>query len=114
MTLSPEDDSDIFARLAQAESRQPLVPGGYVNEIGEQFKTQIDNLLNRRIDQFGDSLSESFASSSDKLSAKIDELGNSFKARFDLSDVRFDLELSAKIDWTKHRKSQLNQDDNAL
>jgi hypothetical protein len=62
MTPSPEpDDSDILARLAQAESRlarlesiqarQPLVPGGYVNEIREQFKKTIDDLLNRRIDQ---------------------------------------------------------------
>jgi hypothetical protein len=140
MTLSPEDDSDILARLAQAESRlarlesiqarQPLVPGSYVNEIGEQFKTTLDNLLNRRIDRFGDrlearidrfgdSLSESLEGSSDKLSAKIDELGNSLKARFDLSDVSFArldakldliLELSAKIDWTKYRKLQLEQD----
>jgi uncharacterized coiled-coil protein SlyX len=125
MTSSPEDDSDILARLAQAESRlarlesiqarQPLVPGGYVNEIGEQFKTQIDNLLDRRIDRFGDRLEaridrfgESLEGSSDKLSAKIDELD----ASFDRLDAKLDLliELSAKIDWTKYRKLQLEQD----
>ncbi len=152
MTSSPKpDDSDISARLTWIEyrlarlesiqARQPLVPGGYVNEIGEQFKTQIDNLLDRRIerfgdrleariDRFGDSLSESFAGSSDKLSAKINELSDSLKARFDKSDARLDefcdqldkfgdsfeakldliLELSAKIDWTKYRKLQLEQD----
>jgi hypothetical protein len=138
MTPSPKpDDSDIsarldwieyrLARLESIQARQPLVPGGYVNEIGEQFKTQIDNLLDRRIDRFGDrlearidrfgdrlearidrfgdSLSELFAGDSDKLSAKIDELGNSLEAKLDLL-----IELSAKIDWTKYRKPQLEQD----
>jgi hypothetical protein len=68
--------------------------------------------LEARIDRFGDSLSESIAGSSDKLSAKIDELGNALKARFDESDAKLDLilELSAKIDWTKYRKLQLEQD----
>jgi hypothetical protein len=68
--------------------------------------------LESRIDKFGDSLSDSFAGSSD-------ELRNLLDARFDLSDTRFDesdakldliLELSAKIDWTKYRKLQLEQD----
>ncbi len=132
MTPSLEpDDSDIFARitwieyrLARLESiqaRQPIVPR--VNEIGERFKTTLDNLLDRRIDRFGDrlearidrfgdSLSELFAGSSDKLSAKINELdakidkfGDSLEAKLDLI-----LELSAKIDWTKYRKTQLEQD----
>jgi hypothetical protein len=66
MTSSQEpDDRDIFARLAQIEyrlarlesiqARQPLVPGSYVNEIGEQFKTTLDNLLGTR-DEYAERL----------------------------------------------------------
>jgi hypothetical protein len=59
----------------------------------------------------------------DRFSAKLAELRGSVEGSFERLDAKIDkfgdsldllIELSAKIDWTKHRKSKLNQDDNAL
>jgi hypothetical protein len=135
MTPSPEpDDSDIFARLAQIEyrlarlesiqARQPLVPGGYVNEIGEQFKTQIDDLLGTR-DEYAENRfntrrearqeeeAESKARQEEEAESKArQDKAAEDKARQDETMRKLDLilELIEKIDWTKYRKTQLEQD----
>jgi hypothetical protein len=127
MTPSPEDDSDILARLAQIESRlarlefiqarQPLVPGGYVNEIGEQFKTTLDNLLGTRNEYAENRFNTRREARQDEAKSKArQDKAAEDKARQDETMRKLDLilELIEKIDWTKHRKSQLNQDDNAL
>jgi hypothetical protein len=70
----------------------------------EDYQVGFDR-LSAKLGELRGSVEGSF----ERLDAKIDKFGDSLEAKLDLL-----IELSAKIDWTKHRKSQLNQDDNAL